>query len=238
MRRQPSIPQLAARWWDECHRLDVDDKQWSLLRVEDADGLQSQQRTVDRRSAELLKATQARMAELLMDLGVSNVASKHCVAVKLLRSPPGASAQLVHWDQNPDKPLLDDDGRPIPGTKKAEHCVSIILHLNPGATKGTYVPKATAVEVPNRIAAGLRSKAHCEQMRVREFGSHSMDQGDALLFYQDLPHYGPEQPDVSTPKERDDINNWRWVLFLMYSPQIGANQDAHQITLPCVDPDQ
>lgn len=62
------------------------------------------------------------------------------------------------------------------------------------------------------------------------FASHNMHQGDALVFYQDVPHYGPANPDVSVGEtDESDARGWRWVLFAMFSPEDAPTRMSNRI---------
>ncbi len=43
--------------------------------------------------------------------------------------------------------------------------------------------------------------------------------GDTLIMYGDVLHFGPDNPSDT---------DWRWVLFAMFSPEVGPDQDAAQ----------
>jgi len=43
--------------------------------------------------------------------------------------------------------------------------------------------------------------------------------GDALTMYGNVAHFGPANPSDT---------DWRWVLFVMFSPEAGPDQDASQ----------
>lgn len=106
--------------------------------------------------------------------------------------------------------------------------MSVIVHLNPGKSKGTYVPKCTSTEMKRRFEQEKDSSL-CDSST---FTSHDMEQSDVLVFYQDVMHYGPENPSLPS-LDSTDISTWRWVLFAMYSPVKGANQDEQQQLLSC-----
>ena len=52
------------------------------------------------------------------------------------------------------------------------------------------------------------------------------------MFYQDVPYCGPAHPSAE-PDGADDRSKWRWVLFAMFSPSQGADQDTSQQYLHC-----
>jgi hypothetical protein len=62
------------------------------------------------------------------------------------------------------------------------------------------------------------------------FDLASSTPGDVTVFYQDVPHCGPAHPPVVDDQH---MSKWRWVLFAMFSPSEGAEQDAAQQYLQC-----
>lgn len=210
---------------------DVNGYQWSDLKVPESSGRGakvSQQRHADSlpKSASLVAETKKRLHELLVRLGVDDAENKQCVELKLLRSPPGAERQILHLD-TPETDELRKGRRRVPGSLKAPHCVSVILHLNPGATHGTHTPTCPASQLPALVASPA---AWCDESA---FHSVDMYQGDVALFYHDVPHFGPAHKDGG---KASDMAQWRWVLFAMFSPESGANQDTKQTFLNCEPP--
>jgi hypothetical protein len=217
-----------SKWWDVCKRLPRNGQAWNALKVErEKDvprvenkkkgrdyGDQSWQRDVASiRDQELVKNTEVEVRALLRHLGVPEKHLHLCV-LKVLRSPPGALRQKVHTDTDVEAPVHDAHRKPIPGTKKAEQCISVIIHLNPGKSKGTYLPVFTATA--RKFGMARDATSYCEE---NAYESLSMEQGDMALFFQDVPHYGPDNPEP---------DGWRWVLFMMFSPEDAAGQDEYQ----------
>ena len=171
------------------------------------------------RSEVLVGETIEAMHAILVRLGVSMHGMK-CVELKLLRSPPGAARQVAHKD-TPEHAELHAGRQVLPGTKKAPHCVSVLMHINPGTTQGTHMPVGEA----SQMAALFADLANvCIESN---FHSASMQQGDITVFYHDVFHYGPAYDGVEGGDVKD-VSTWRWVLFAMFSPEHGAGQDEHQ----------
>ncbi len=141
---------------------------------------------------------------------------------KVLRSPPRAGQQKLHVDVPTAAMLHHPRTRRPTDQKKAPQCVSVVLHLNPGATNGTHVPLLSAADMalllqPLRPAKwGEASERLCHESN---YASHAMYGGDVLVFHGDIAHYGPANPSTT---------DWRWVLFVMFSPEDGPEQDAEQ----------
>jgi hypothetical protein len=234
LRQDAVLKPLVERWWQRClsSLKALEGVNWTALKVDPEDGgLPAYQRDVHTvASAYALQMETTRvLQQLLVDMGVPRAKDKDCCVMKLLRSPPGAGRQALHWDIKQDEPLHDKNRQAIKGSKKASECLSIIIHLNPCTMKGTYVPNVTAKELDRRLDTG--TTANCQSI---EFVSNDMEQGDALVFYQDVPHYGPEFPvDASLEVGKVNINSWRWVLFVMFSPESTAGQDEIQDLLIC-----
>lgn len=104
----------------------------------------------------------------------------------------------------------------VEGSNKAQHSLSIIVHLNQGL--GTHLPSSPPTS----------NSAECCDMSC--YQAVQMERGDASVFYQDVPHCGPAHSDSSDER---DVRQWRWVLFAMFSPAGGADQDNEQQNLRC-----
>jgi hypothetical protein len=234
----PSFRDLISRWWRCILSMSSlsarGGPHWDSLRVED-DGLQSQQceASIVPHSTGMIAETTGALRDLLRRLHVDGIDDKRCVVLKLIRSPPGAARQRLHYDVPTLLPLRDKHRRAIPGTTKAAHCVSVLVHLNPGSSAGTHLPRRSHVDMLRMIAGGetFGSLACDASMYV----SSRMDQSDVTVFYDDVPHYGPAHPMQATNVEcrSADVSMWRWVLFAMFSPERGARQDEQQTFLVC-----
>lgn len=55
--------------------------------------------------AELMAETERALRSLLLEMGVADVDAKTCCSLKLLRTPPGASRQKLHYDISQMLPL-------------------------------------------------------------------------------------------------------------------------------------
>ena len=55
--------------------------------------------------ADLIAETEEALTNLLRELGVADADGKHCCVLKLLRTQPGASRQLLHYDISQQLPL-------------------------------------------------------------------------------------------------------------------------------------
>lgn len=75
---------------------------------------------------------------------------------------------------------------------------------------------APLLQSPPSAECALRRERLCHESN---FASHAMYGGDALVFYGDVAHYGPANPSGI---------DWRWVLYVMFSPEAGPDQDAVQ----------
>jgi len=146
---------------------------------------------------------------LLSSLGVDGAHRKRRVSLSLLRSPPGAGRQVLHHLDTPEQVELHVGRRAVPFVQEgAALRVSILVHLNPGTTKGARRPTCKASELAALLAdLGIAFDAS-------NFHFHSADveqeQGDLTPAYHDVPHYGP---------------TWRWVLTRERSR---AGQDERQ----------
>lgn len=108
--RQPThLRPIVDQWWIRCQESlrSLRNRDWSNLRIE-GEGKSSQQRDTDtvRSVTKLAKETESMLTNLLKQLGVDDVDGKNCCALKLLRSPPGAQRQKLHWDTPLSKPLI------------------------------------------------------------------------------------------------------------------------------------
>jgi hypothetical protein len=238
LRQSPYLQQVAADWWQRCCVSLSSRKgaQWSSLRVLGSQGKRSQQRDVHTISttAALRSSTEAALRRVLSSIGVAADAL-HCCAMKVLRSPPGAARQKLHYDV-PVGAMLSDPSARGQGVsrlsvRKGPQCISAVLHLNPETTRDTHVPIATAAEMASLYSGseGPSSGAESETVTSNDrrckdsnFLSHHMLGGDLLVFFDDVAHYGPAN---ESPTE------WRWVLFVMFSPEEGPDQDNLQTFL-------
>jgi hypothetical protein len=217
---------LRAAWWERCGVSAAIRKgvHWSNLRVLWPRARASQQRHADTMtSPELRRVTESALRRLLLSVGVPHVDSLHCCVMKVLRSPPRAGRQKLHVDVPSSAVVHHPHTRKATGESKAPRCVSIVLHLNPGVTCGTHVPLLSAADMAPLLGCMPR---HDEWATVSErlcresnFASHDMQGGDALVFYTDVPHFGPANPSDT---------DWRWVLYTMFSPEAGPDQDDTQ----------
>jgi hypothetical protein len=202
LRASPDLQEVTVEWWERCGVSIASRKgvHWTTLRKRGPEGKKSQQRDTNTipNSKELRVTTEMAIRKVLASIGVPTD-SLHCCTIKVLRSPPGAARQKVHVDVPFDVMILD------PATNQKVHkgsrCLSVVLHLNPEPTRGTHIPKATAAE----MAASLEKDCSDEM-----FISHEMVGGDLLVFYDDVPHFGPAN---------ESDTEWRWVLFVMFSPE-------------------
>ncbi len=142
--------------------------------------------------------------------------------MKVLRSPPRAGQQKLHVDVPTAAMLHHPRTRKATDEKKAPRCVSVVLHLNPGATYGTHVPLLSAADMASLlqpIRPAEWAEASERLCHGSNYASHVMYGSDALIFHGDVVHYGPANPSTT---------DWRWVLFVMFSPEDGPEQDAEQ----------
>jgi hypothetical protein len=216
LRASPDLRDVTADWWDRCGVSIASRKgvHWTSLRKRGPTGKKSQQRDANTipKSKELRAMTETAVRRALASIGVSTDAL-HCCVIKVLRSPPGAARQKVHIDVPFDATVLDPTtNKKVP---KGSRCLSVLLHLNPEPTRGTHVPKSTA-----DVMAALEKK----DCRDSNFISHEMFGGDMLVFYDDVPHFGPAN---------ESDTEWRWVLFVMFSPEEGPEQDSQQTFFDC-----
>jgi hypothetical protein len=184
--------------------------------------------------AQLERCTSLRA--VLSLVGIAEVSQLHCCVMKLLRSPPGAARQKLHCDV-PTHAVVGASRTaaahaPLP--KKAPQCVSIVLHLNPEPMPSTHVPRAPVTDgTPSWSTASSsppcdeeekeQQQQQQQQQQQHHFVSHDdMHGGDLLLFFSDVAHFGPTNALTS---------NWRWVLFVMFSPEAGSDQDGQQTFL-------
>jgi hypothetical protein len=238
------LRRLVSQWWRRCSLSPLvaptgSAWHWENLHVEGA-GLQSQQCEAASvpHAAGLIAETAAALRDLLRGLHIDRIDEKECVVLKLLRSPPGAARQRLHYDIPTDLPLRDRHRRELPGTQKAAHCVSVLVHLNPGASTGTHLPRPSHVDMLRLIRDESTGSLPCDESM---YVSSIMQQSAVTVFYGDVPHYGPAHlvttgdQRSSPPSRRDatDLSAWRWVLFALFSPERGARQDEQQTLLSC-----
>jgi hypothetical protein len=237
---------LIDRWWlkvrqsvDQLRGEIVDDlpgdNYWYNLHIEGR-GVASAQRdlsSIKSASSNLVNETLEMVRRRLEELGVQDIRKKHCVSAKLLRAPPGAGRQPLHWDVPQDEPLRGRNRKPIPDTKKAQHCLSVIVHLNSIPKQSTFMPQLTSSALMSRFIHNRRFG--CDEQSRSDWKSKLMYQGDMMFFYQDTPHFGPEHPARREPAatSEDATNDWRWVLFFMFSPSDAAQQDEKTVLLKC-----
>jgi hypothetical protein len=239
VRQSPYLQQVAAGWWQRCCVSLSSRKgaKWSSLRVLGSQGKRSQQRDAHTipTTAALRKSTESAVRRVLSSIGVA-VDALHCCAMKVLRSPPGAARQKLHYDV-PVGAMLSDhtargQGAVGRGMRKGPQCISAVLHLNPETTRGTHVPIATAAEMaslyygsehpPSGAEPGDTITSNDRRCKDSNFLSHDMLGGDLLVFFDDVAHYGPANA---------SLTDWRWVLFVMFSPEEGPDQDNLQTFL-------
>lgn len=227
VRQQAELVALRELWWERCGVSAAIRKgvQWTNLRVFWNRARPSQQREADMMSSpQLRSATEAALRRALSVVGVADrdVNALHCCTMKVLRSPPGAGRQRLHLDVPSAALIHHPRTRKETSERKAPRCISVILHLNPGVTRGTHVPLVSAEEMsslvtldPHDWPAGSSERLCAED----NFLSHDMHGGDALIMYGNVAHFGPANPSNT---------EWRWVLFTMFSPEAGPEQDASQ----------
>jgi hypothetical protein len=163
--------------------------------------------------AELINETVEQLRERLQQMGAAPPA--HAVVAKLLRSPPGADPQLVHSDI-PGAHTAGDD------TPKAAQCVSCLVNLAPRPTCSTWLPRLPAEQLLRRAAES--DEQHLERLcDPIHYASYALQPGDLVAFRGDLPHYGPGN--LSGEE--------RWMLFVLFSPVEGADQDEQQQFVHC-----
>jgi hypothetical protein len=237
LRQSPYLQQVAADWWQRCCVSLSSRKgaQWSSLRVLGSQGKRSQQRDAHTipTTVALRTSTETAVRRVLSSIGVAADAL-HCCAMKVLRSPPGAARQKLHYDVPVGAMLSDPSARGQGVSRLSAHkgpqCISAVLHLNPETTRGTHVPIATAAEMaslygsesPSSGAESDTAASNDRRCNDSNFVSHDMLGGDLLVFFDDVAHYGPAN--VS-------LTEWRWVLFVMFSPEEGPDQDNLQTFL-------
>lgn len=223
------LQRLAFEWWNRClsSLSACTGSQWENLHIE-GDGRQSQQCEASSipHSADMIAETRIALRDLLRKLQVDGIDEKECVVLKLIRSPPGAARQRLHYDVPTHIPLRDKHRQEIPGTMKAAHCVSVIVHLSPGTTAGTHLPRHTHADMLRLLQDEATGSLPCD---ASTYISNAMQQSDVAIFYDDVPHYGP----AHSVTAETDISTWRWVLFAMFSPERGARQDEQQTFLSC-----
>lgn len=225
VRQHAPLVALSEAWWERCG-ISAAARQgihWSNLRVQWTRTRASQQRSADTLpTAELRTSTELVLRELLRSAAVPHVDELHCCTIKVLRSPPLAGRQRLHVDVPSSAALYPPHSRQATAGRKAPRCVSVVLHLNPGVTRGTHVPLPSAADMAPLMQSLPPDEWAAERDRLcvdQNFASHDMQGGDALVFYGDVAHYGPANPSAT---------DWRWVLFVMFSPEPGPDQDAEQ----------
>jgi hypothetical protein len=201
-------------------------KHWGYLKVEQRRKPRSLQRdlfTFSFVNETTLKLVEDTMRQVLIIAGVPNVEKLHCTSIKLLASPPLAGRQKRHVDV-PRSKTIHKLHRRDSGIPKAPQCISMVLHLNGGSTAGTHVPTLTPAAMNQLIQEWIRCKKNARICDDKIFTSHTMSFGDLLLFFNDVVHFGPAN--LSSTE-------WRWVLFVHFSPEEGPNQDSNQDFFKC-----
>ena len=222
------LRRLQAEWWQCCTSAKAGVRAaWSKLKTRELSAKASEQRDVvdvGLASEELRERTVAELRVQLLAMGVDAASQLHVSGVKLVRSPPGAGRQMLHLDV-PSKARVHSQ-RGDAGTPKAQQCYSCILHLHPGEAQSTWVPALPAAQMqPLFDTKGAAWREHAQHLcHVDHFRSHLMQAGDLMVFRGDVPHYGPAN---------ESSSEWRWVLFVMFSPVPGPNQDSEQEFLDC-----
>jgi hypothetical protein len=222
----PALRQLQAEWWQCCASTKTGNQAaWSSLKTRDPLAKASEQRDATGLASEdLRQRTVAELRGRLLSMGVEAAPHLYAVVMKLLRSPPGAGRQLLHFDVPSSARVQPQRGDA--GTQKSPLCYSCILHLNPGESRSTHMPNLPAAQMePLFSAAGATWQQQSEHLcHPDHFHSHAMHSGDLLVFRTDVAHYGPAN---------DSSADERWVLFVMFSPVGGPDQDERQEFLDC-----
>jgi hypothetical protein len=162
----------------------------------------------------------------MLAMGIEAAPHLHLSVMKLMRIAPGAGRQMLHFDI--PSTVRVHSRRGDEGTQKASQCYSCILHLSSGDAQGTHLPILSAermqpVLTAKKTGVGLRDEI-ARLCHPDNFHSHLMHSGDLLVFRDDVPHYGPANGSTS---------EWRWVLFVLFSPVPGPDQDGTQEFIHC-----
>lgn len=225
VRQRAELVTLRDAWWECCGggvSAAIRNTHWTNLRVIRPRSRASHQRHADTMSSpQLQRTTEAALRRLLRSTGVPDVEALHCCVMKVLCSPPRAGRQKMHADVPSAAMIHHPQTRKETSERKAPRCLSILLHLNPGVTRGTHVPLLSAADMSPLMHCSPDEWSTVSEHLCREsnFVSHDMQGGDALVFYGDVAHFGPANPSDT---------KWRWVLYAMFSPEAGLDQDAKQ----------
>jgi hypothetical protein len=228
-RQEVAIRSLVENLMTDAFRKSLRDhsRHWGSLKVERQSRVKrSHQRELDSFpsvSAIMLDQLVQQVRQVLVKAGVPNASRLYCAVKKALRSRPGAGRQISHTDLPLTGDLHDPATRQPTGKSKASQCVAVILHLNVTPVPGTHVPKWTAEEMAGMTGANFKRHGApiCEDA---SFVSHLMEMGDLLLFFTDVAHYGPAN---------SSRTEWRWILYFLFSPEEGPDQDHFQDYLHC-----